>query len=134
MEQASHLYPLGLQLQVSFYDITRPEFSVGVMADDTLKVVRANRRRMREWLMQGIDVQFNKRLLRVEEHEDKVTAHFEDGTLATGDFLVGAEGTRSVVRRQHFLKGQDVMKPLPTGSIFSEISLSGDDFSEQLTN
>ncbi|TGO71047.1 hypothetical protein BELL_0626g00010 [Botrytis elliptica] len=134
VEQTSHLYPLDLQPQFSFYDITRPEFRVGVIADDTLKVVRANRRRMREWLMQGIDVQFNKRLLRVEEHGDKVTAHFEDGTSAIGDFLVGAEGTRSVVRRQHFLKGQDVMKPLPIGSIFGEISLSGDDFSEQLTN
>ncbi|THV49724.1 hypothetical protein BGAL_0182g00170 [Botrytis galanthina] len=134
VEQTSHLYPLGPQLQVSFYDITRPEFSVGVMADDTLKAVWANRRRMREWLMQGIDVQFNNRLLRVEEHGDKVTAHLEDGTSATGYFLVGAEGTRSVVRRQNFLKGQDVIKPLPIGSVFGEISLSGDDFSEQLTN
>ncbi|CCD48773.1 hypothetical protein ACHAPC_005065 [Botrytis cinerea] len=89
---------------------------------------------MREWLMQGIDVQFNKRLLRVEEQGDKVTAYFEDGTSATGDFLVVAEGTRSVVRRQHFLKGQDMMKPPPIGSIFGEISLRGDSFSKQLTN
>jgi 2-polyprenyl-6-methoxyphenol hydroxylase-like FAD-dependent oxidoreductase len=82
--------------------------------------------------MQNINVKFNKRLLRMEEHGDKVTVYFEDGTSATGDFLVGAEGTRSVVRK-HLLRGQDVMKPLPISSIFGEISLSGDDFSQQLT-
>ena len=132
VEQTSHLLPLELQPQFSFYDITRPDFRVGVVADDTLKVVRANRRRLRDWLMQNINVKFNKRLLRIEEHGDKVTAYFEDGTSATGDFLVGAEGTRSVVRK-HLLRGQDVMKPLPISSIFGEISLSGDDFSQQLT-
>lgn len=132
VEQTSHLLPLDLPPQFSFYDITRPEFRVGVVADDGLKVVRANRRRMRDWLMQNIDVQFNKRLQRVEEHGDKVTAYFEDGTSATGDFLVGAEGTRSAVRR-HLLNGKDVMRPLPIGSIFGEIPLSGDDFSQQLT-
>ena len=132
VEQTSHLLPLNLPPQFSFYDVTRPEFRVGVIADDELKVVRANRRRMRDWLMQNIDVKFNKRLLRVEEHGDKVTAHFEDGTSATGDFLVSSEGTRSVVRR-HLLKGQDVMKPLPIGSIFGEIELSDEDFQQQLT-
>ena len=132
VEQTSHLLPLELQPQFSFYDITCPDFRVGVVADDTLKVVRANRRRLRDWLMQNINVKFNKRLLRIKEHGDKVTVHFEDGTSATGDFLVGAEGTRSVVRK-HLLRGQDVMKPLPISSIFGEISLSGDDFSQQLT-
>jgi 2-polyprenyl-6-methoxyphenol hydroxylase-like FAD-dependent oxidoreductase len=132
VEQTSHLLPLKLPPQFSFYDITRPGFRVGVIADETLKVVRANRGRMRDWLMQGIDVQFNKRLVRIEEHNEKVTAYFEDGTSATGDFVVGAEGTRSVVRN-HILKGQDVMKPLPIGSIFGDIELSGDDFSQQLT-
>lgn len=132
VEQTSHLLPLNLPPQFSFYDITRPDFRVGVIADDDLHVVRANRHRMRDWLMQGIDVQFNKRLTRIEENGEKVTAYFEDGTSATGDFLVGAEGTRSTVRK-HILKGQDVMKPLPIGSIFGEIELSGDKFSEQLT-
>jgi 2-polyprenyl-6-methoxyphenol hydroxylase-like FAD-dependent oxidoreductase len=132
VEQTSHLLPLQLPPQFSFYDVTRPDFRVGVIADDTLKVVRANRRRMRDWLMQNIDVKFNKRLLRMEEHGDKVTAYFEDGSSATGDFLVGAEGTRSAVRK-HILHGQDVMKPLPIGSIFGEISLSGEDFQQQLT-
>jgi 2-polyprenyl-6-methoxyphenol hydroxylase-like FAD-dependent oxidoreductase len=132
VEHTSALYPLDLPPQFSFYDITRPDLRVGVVVDDNLDAVRANRRRLRDWLMQGIDVQFNKRLLRVEEHGDKVTAYFEDGTSATGDFLVGAEGTRSAVRN-HLLKGEDVMKPLPVGSIFGETSLTGDDFSQQLT-
>lgn len=132
VEQTSHLHPLNLPPQFSFYDITRPDFRVGVIADDTLNVVRANRHRMRDWLMQGLDVQFNKRLVRIEERDNKVTAYFEDGTSATGDFLVGAEGTRSAVRK-HILNGKDVMKPLPIGSIFGEIELSGSEFSEQLT-
>ncbi|MCR6487437.1 FAD-dependent monooxygenase [Amycolatopsis sp. OK19-0408] len=44
-------------------------------------------------------VVFGKRLKRFEEGTD-VTAFFADGTHATGDVLVGADGANSVVRRQ----------------------------------
>ncbi len=42
---------------------------------------------------------FGKRCTDVREYPDHVVAHFADGTSATGDVLVGADGQRSVVRR-----------------------------------
>ncbi|TGE01253.1 FAD binding domain-containing protein [Methylobacterium nonmethylotrophicum] len=39
-------------------------------------------------------------LVRVEEAEDAVTAHFADGTSARGDLLIGADGIGSTVRAQ----------------------------------
>lgn len=44
-------------------------------------------------------VSFAKRVVRVEQHNDGVTAWFEDGTQASGDFLIAADGTHSVIRR-----------------------------------
>jgi 2-polyprenyl-6-methoxyphenol hydroxylase-like FAD-dependent oxidoreductase len=132
VEQTSHLLPLDLPAQFVFYDITKPGMRAGVISDDSGKIVRCNRQRLRDWLLQGIDVQFGKRLVKVDESDEKVTVHFEDGTSESGDILVGAEGTRSVVRN-HILKGQDVMKPLALGSLVGEIELTGDDFARQLS-
>jgi len=51
----------------------------------------------------GFDnVQFGKRVSRVEQQSDGVTAFFEDGSEAEGDLLIACDGTHSVVR-QHVL-------------------------------
>ncbi|WP_134706285.1 FAD-dependent urate hydroxylase HpxO [Rahnella sp. CJA17(1/100)] len=47
-------------------------------------------------------VQFGKRVTHVEESADSVTAWFDDGTSATGDLLIAADGTHSIIR-QHVL-------------------------------
>jgi 2-polyprenyl-6-methoxyphenol hydroxylase-like FAD-dependent oxidoreductase len=47
----------------------------------------------------GIPVRHGARLVSVEDGPDKVTAHFADGTTATGDLLIGADGLNSAVRR-----------------------------------
>jgi 2-polyprenyl-6-methoxyphenol hydroxylase-like FAD-dependent oxidoreductase len=46
----------------------------------------------------GITVQYGKRLTTLSDDGDEIVAHFEDGTSARGDFLVGADGVRSRVR------------------------------------
>jgi 2-polyprenyl-6-methoxyphenol hydroxylase-like FAD-dependent oxidoreductase len=55
-------------------------------------------------LFTGMDdvVHYGKVFTHYVQHEDgTVTAHFADGTEATGDVLVAADGTRSAVRRQY---------------------------------
>ena len=47
---------------------------------------------------QGIAIHDGKRLTGVEEHPDGITAHFDDGSAATADLLIGADGIRSTVR------------------------------------
>ena len=47
----------------------------------------------------GIPVQHGKRLVDVEQAGDGVRALFDDGSEATGDVLIGADGIHSAVRR-----------------------------------
>ena len=60
-----------------------------------------NRLTLREILLAGLDVRFGKTFTGYSPAPDgRVTAHFADGTSATGDLLAGADGTGSAVRRQ----------------------------------
>ena len=45
-------------------------------------------------------VRLNKRVASFEEDAKGVTLHFTDGTSARGDLLIGADGLKSVVRKQ----------------------------------
>jgi len=53
----------------------------------------------REAVRRGIALRYGARLTRVEEKPDGITAHFDDGSTATGDLLLGADGLGSVARR-----------------------------------
>jgi salicylate hydroxylase len=55
---------------------------------------------LRQILLSGLDVQFGKTFVRYEERDEGVVAHFADGSTATGDVLVAADGGGSRVRRQ----------------------------------
>ncbi|MGH3766483.1 MAG: FAD-dependent oxidoreductase [Pseudonocardiaceae bacterium] len=57
---------------------------------------------LRQLLLSGLDgsVHFGKTFTHYEQHGSKVTAFFDDGSSATGDLLVGADGANSAVRRQ----------------------------------
>lgn len=77
----------------------KPKFvkSVPLMPIDTGFGV--NRLTLREILLTGLDVRFDKTFQRFDQcADDRVRAYFADGTTATGDLLVGADGTNSVVR------------------------------------
>ncbi|MGW2249271.1 FAD-dependent oxidoreductase [Kitasatospora sp. NPDC001660] len=63
-----------------------------------------SRATLRQVLFTGMDdvVHYGKVFTHYEQHEDgTVTAHFADGTSATGDVLIAADGTRSAVRQQY---------------------------------
>lgn len=66
----------------------------------TMKRSRLTRLLLDEAIRRGISVEFGRRLVdATSEVGDGVTATFEDGTRATGDLLVGADGIHSVTRR-----------------------------------
>jgi 2-polyprenyl-6-methoxyphenol hydroxylase-like FAD-dependent oxidoreductase len=67
------------------------------------KTYSADRGALRRTLLEGLSphIQYDKKFVRYEQGSDgRVTAFFEDGTSASGDLLVGADGVRSQVRTQ----------------------------------
>lgn len=46
----------------------------------------------------GIQIDYGKRLVRVDDTLGGITAHFADGSAASGDVLIGADGIHSTVR------------------------------------
>ncbi|WP_199616149.1 FAD-dependent oxidoreductase [Paenibacillus alkalitolerans] len=47
---------------------------------------------------QGIPIELGKKLLDLQMTADQVTAYFQDGTSATGDFVIGCDGIHSKTR------------------------------------
>ncbi|MBF9069865.1 FAD-dependent oxidoreductase [Streptacidiphilus fuscans] len=70
-----------------------------------------NRRMLRQILLSGLEktVHYGTRLTHYDvDPSGSVTAHFADGTSATGDVLVGADGVNSAVRGQYLPQAQVV--------------------------
>ncbi|KAI2631412.1 putative monooxygenase [Hypomontagnella submonticulosa] len=130
-EKVNHLWPLKLEAQLGLY-FQGQRFVVESTPD--APVVRANRYLFREWLTTKLPIQWGKRARRVEETENGVRVHFEDGTTATGDILVGADGTKSVVR-EHVLgrPNEETLKTIPVRIIVGETTMSGEAFERQLS-
>ena len=69
-------------------------------ADSELPV---SRRALRQILVEGLDsvIQYGKKFVAFEDApQGAVTVHFEDGSSATGDVLIGADGAGSHLRTQ----------------------------------
>ncbi|AJT42572.1 FAD-dependent oxidoreductase [Psychromicrobium lacuslunae] len=63
-----------------------------------------SRMTLRQVLLTGLEkvVHFDKKFTHYQVNNDQsVTAHFDDGSTATGDLLVGADGSNSAVRKQY---------------------------------
>ncbi|MFI1368334.1 FAD-dependent oxidoreductase [Streptomyces griseochromogenes] len=70
-----------------------------------------NRMTLRQILLSGLDkaVHYGARLTHYDNNASgSVTAHFADGTSASGDVLIGADGVNSAVRKQYLPKAQVV--------------------------
>jgi salicylate hydroxylase len=82
---------------------------------------------LRQVLLTGLEeiVHFNKIFTHYEQTADgKVTAFFADGTYASGDVLVAADGSRSRVRKQFLPQSE----PVPTGvvAIMGKLALTAE--------
>jgi 2-polyprenyl-6-methoxyphenol hydroxylase-like FAD-dependent oxidoreductase len=78
---------------------------IPVQADPLESEKSVSRMTLRQVLMTGLEdvITFGKEFTHFEQHTDgTVTAHFADGSSATGDILVGADGAGSRVRK-HYL-------------------------------
>ncbi|KAI0096084.1 FAD/NAD(P)-binding domain-containing protein [Nemania sp. FL0031] len=107
---------------------------IGVENTPETPCMRLNRVLFRQWLATKIPIQWNKRLQRVEDDGKQVTVHFEDGTSASGDILVGADGINSVAR-QHLLgrPNEEILNSIQLSCIWGETKLSGEAFERQLS-
>ncbi|KAF2792243.1 FAD/NAD(P)-binding domain-containing protein [Melanomma pulvis-pyrius CBS 109.77] len=97
-------------IQVDSHVPTKDEDTLSFVQGDTGETMvaftfgpfyRLRRSKLRDLLAQELDIQYNKRLSDITYADDRrsVTAHFDDGTSATGRMLVGADGARSTTRQ-----------------------------------
>jgi hypothetical protein len=63
--------------------------------NDEFSAIISYRDRLRDVLLEGVPVQWNKRCVGFEETNDGVWAIFEDGSREFGDILVGSDGINS---------------------------------------
>ncbi|KAK6079469.1 early conidial development-2 [Seiridium cupressi] len=94
LADTNNLLPLDLAPEFVIY--TEQGAKMGVRDDGSGKIIRANRHRLMKLLSTNIEIQYGKQLFRIEEKEDLAVVHFQDGSSAKGDIVVGADGSRSV--------------------------------------
>lgn len=72
-----------------------PFFTVPQGQDAAVQFLRSE---LRSLLQEGINIEWNKRLVMFKDNGDQVIARFKDGSYATGDLLVGCDGGASTLR------------------------------------
>ena len=89
----------GGHCSLSFFRLVNGHLkrSLNLNAKDTVLIYREDLRRA---LLKNIDIQWNKRFVSYTVHDDRVEAHFEDGTSVQGSILIGCDGAKSLVREQ----------------------------------
>ena len=87
-----------------------PFFSVPQGQDAAVQFLRSE---LRSVLQEGINIEWNKSLVKFEDNGDQVIAHFEDGSYTTGDLLVGCDGGASTVKKLLPLVYGNHLGPIP---------------------
>ncbi|KAJ5688796.1 hypothetical protein N7462_003188 [Penicillium macrosclerotiorum] len=125
--------PLGMHSEGVIYSLekeTRKElFRFGEGTDQPF--VRVERTKLRDWLLQEVSVEWNKRFQGYEQHPNGITARFEDGTEVQGSVLVGADGISSQVRRQ-LLNSHDEPQRLPIGIVVGQVEATHEQYQRWL--
>ena len=87
---------------------------------------RLRRSKLRDVLAHRVDVHYDKRLHAVSYAPDglSVTAHFADGTTATGSMLVGADGARSATREMLLGRELGAISHIPYAATFVHSTFS----------
>ncbi|OTB03785.1 hypothetical protein M426DRAFT_12287 [Hypoxylon sp. CI-4A] len=129
-DSVHHLNPLNLETQVVFYFHND---RLGTENSPSTPTLRANRLLLRKWLATKIDVQYGRVASKIERINNQMVVTFKNGTIATGDIVVGADGANSMVR-EHVLgtPNKEVLRNTPISSITGEVKLSGELFARQL--
>ncbi|KAF3766645.1 FAD/NAD(P)-binding domain-containing protein [Cryphonectria parasitica EP155] len=128
----NHLLPLNLPAQLALYTPGR-EDRWGFQDSPRFPFIRAERRRLRNWLSTSIPVQWGKHVQRIEHDDHGVSVYFQDGSSAKGDILIGADGINSVVR-EHLLgrPAADLLAVVPLATVVGQLELSGEALRRQL--
>lgn len=57
--------------------------------------IRAERRKLQQWLVTNLEVKWGIQVTRVEQNENGAAIPFQDGTFAHSDIVIGANGVYS---------------------------------------
>lgn len=108
---------------LQFLDASTGEVMGGATVD---LFYRLRRSKLRELLVEGVDVRYGKKFSDVAFDDEKgsVMAQFVDGSSAVGRMLVGADGARSTVRHCLLPDGQHINQRLPYAATFVQASFT----------
>ncbi|GBB87545.1 hypothetical protein RclHR1_00140049 [Rhizophagus clarus] len=66
----------------------------------TYSVIISYRNKLRDLMLEGVDIQWGKKCIGYDECDNEVWAIFQDGTRVRGDILIGCDGINSPIRKQ----------------------------------
>jgi hypothetical protein len=96
IDTVSNLHNYGTDGDAAIIDGVTGDEEMHLAPNESRPFIRANREKLRALLATNLDVEYDKYFQRYEETASGITAYFADGTVATGDILVGADGAHSV--------------------------------------